>query len=72
MIPSSLRELLANKPVCVHASMRSFKAQRYQANEIIDTLLGLGCTVVAPTFTYGFEQPAPIHDRPARNGWNYD
>ena len=52
--------------------MRSFGSNRIEAGELLDELLALGCTVIAPTFTYDLEQPAPAGDRPSQNGWAYD
>ncbi|HIG39255.1 MAG: AAC(3) family N-acetyltransferase [bacterium] len=62
---------LANKPLCIHASMRSFGDLKTKAESIADQLLDAGCTLVVPTFTYRLEQPPPAHDRPQQNGWNY-
>ena len=67
-----LRQLLAGKPVCVHASMRSFGQRRQRADSLIDDLLLAECTLVVPTFTYELAQPPPLDDRPERNGWQYD
>ena len=72
LLSEELKEKLAYRPVCVHASMRSFGSNRIQAGELLDELLALGCTVIAPTFTYDLEQPAPAGDRPNQNGWDYD
>ena len=72
MFSEELNEKLAYRPVCVHASMRSFGSDRIEAGELLDELLALGCTVIAPTFTYDLEQPAPAGDRPSQNGWVYD
>ena len=47
-------------------------SNRIEAGELLDELLALGCTVIAPTFTYDLEQPAPAGDRPSQNGWAYD
>lgn len=38
---------------------------------IVDELLAAGCTVLVPTFS-DFAVPPLPHQRPARNGWNYD
>lgn len=50
--------------------MRSFHP-RITPEALLNSLLGLGCTVLVPTFTYDLEQPAPP-DAPANNGWDYD
>ncbi len=62
---------LADKPFCIHASMRSFGDSKTNPESIADQLLDAGCTLVVPTFTYRLEQPPPVHDRPRQNGWNY-
>jgi aminoglycoside 3-N-acetyltransferase len=68
----SIFKQLANKPVCIHASMRSFGTSRTSPDSIANQLLEIGCTIVVPTFTYGFELPPPLDDRPPQNGWDYD
>ena len=70
LITPCLLEHLSGKPVCVHASMRSFGAIRTTSKIVVDQLLKAGCTVIVPTFTYSMEQPPPLPGRPARNGWN--
>ena len=72
MLSAELEQRLADKAVCVHASMRSFGSARVDADVLLDMLLALGCTVVVPTFTYDLEQPPPMGVRPERNGWDYD
>jgi len=67
-----MQRQLANKPVCVHASMRSFGKNRRSADSLLDQLLGMGCTIVVPTFTYELNQPPPRDDRPSSNGLDYD
>ena len=71
LIAPRLLEHLSGKPVCVHASMRSFGALRTTSQIVVDQLLKAGCTVIVPTFTYAMEQPPPVLMRPpARNGWS--
>ena len=62
---------VANKPLCIHASMRSFGDSKTNPDSIANQLLDVGCTLVVPTFTYRLEQPPPLHDRPPQNGWDY-
>jgi aminoglycoside 3-N-acetyltransferase len=64
---------LADRPVMLHASLRSFgTAIDGGAGTLLDTLLKRGCTVMAPAFTEPqFGLPAPADMRPARNGLDY-
>ena len=61
---------LKNRPVCIHASMRSFDP-RLRATDLISAFLDSGCTLLVPTFSYFFEMNAPDEDQPARNGMDY-
>lgn len=56
---------LSGKPVCIHASMRSF-GQR--ADGLLDAFLQEGCTVLAPTFSDMFEAPPVPEYMPPQNG----
>jgi aminoglycoside 3-N-acetyltransferase len=58
---------LAEAPICVHSSLRSFGPVEGGADAVIDGLLAAGCTVMVPTFSYGEVEP-PVGQRPARNG----
>jgi aminoglycoside 3-N-acetyltransferase len=64
---------LANRPIVLHASLRSFGASiDGGADTLLDALLKRGCTVMAPAFTEPqFGLPAPADMRPARNGIDY-
>lgn len=63
---------LAGRPVAVHVSLRSFGRLADGPSTIIDGMLGAGCTVLAATMAPGlFGIPAPLDDRPARNGIDY-
>jgi len=63
---------LADAPVCVHTSLRSFGTSP-RADDVIDGFLTAGCTVMVPTFSHGiFGLRPPPHLRPARNGTDYD
>jgi aminoglycoside 3-N-acetyltransferase len=64
-------EQLANKPLCIHACMRSFGVSKTTPESITEQLLDAGFTHVVPTSTYQFEQPAPAHHQPQQNGWSY-
>ena len=64
---------LAGRPVGVHVSLRSFGWLADGASTIVEGLLGAGCTVLAATMAPDlFGIPAPVDDRPARNGIDYD
>jgi aminoglycoside 3-N-acetyltransferase len=64
---------LADRPVMLHASLRSFEAALGGgADTLLDALLKRGCTVLVPAFTEPqFGLPAPAGMRPARNGLDY-
>jgi aminoglycoside 3-N-acetyltransferase len=64
---------LPDRPVMLHASLRSFgTAIDGGADTLLDTLLKRGCTVMTPAFTEPqFGLPAPADMRPARNGLDY-
>lgn len=75
--PSSLRDAarhlgLSGRPLCVHASLRSFGRVEGGAAAVVDALLAEGCTVLVPAFSSGFRMPPPPGWRLPRNGWNYD
>ena len=38
---------------------------------MVEGLLAGGCTVVVPTFSWGYAILPPTDMRPARNGWDY-
>jgi aminoglycoside 3-N-acetyltransferase len=62
---------LADRPVVVHASLRSFGV-RVDGDTLLDTLLSLGCTVMVPSFTepqFGVAPPPSMC--PPRNGIDY-
>ena len=63
---------LSRKPLCVHASLRSFGQVEGGAGTIVRGLLEEGCTVLVPTFSLTFSIPPPPDMRPPRNAWNYD
>jgi aminoglycoside N3'-acetyltransferase len=63
---------LSGLPLCVHASLRSFGWVEGGATAIVEALLNEGCTVMVPSFSWAFSIPPPMHQRPARNGCNYE
>lgn len=69
-IEAAARELgLADRPVCVHSSLRSFGHVEGGAQSVVDGLLSAGGTVLVPTFSWqAFALPPPDDLRPARNG----
>jgi aminoglycoside 3-N-acetyltransferase len=62
---------LSGRPLCVHASLKSFGWVDGGANTIVDGLLLESCTVLVPTFSYSFMVPPPLDQCPLRNGWDY-
>jgi aminoglycoside 3-N-acetyltransferase len=72
-IRSAVRELgLAQQPLCIHASLRSFGWVTGGAAAIVNELLAEGCTGLMPTFSWGYAVPPPSDLRPPRNGWDYE
>jgi aminoglycoside N3'-acetyltransferase len=63
---------LSGRPLCVHASLRSFGWIDGGAQAIVDGLLAEGCTVLVPTFSWDafIVDPLP-HQQPSRNGALY-
>lgn len=51
---------LAGKPLCVHASLRSFGHVQDGAQTIVEGVLQQGCTVMVPTHSYStYSMPPP-------------
>jgi len=72
-IADAVRQLgLSGLPVCVHASLRSFGWVDGGATAAVTGLLGEGCTVLVPTFSWTFAVPPPDKFRRPQNGWDYD
>jgi aminoglycoside N3'-acetyltransferase len=73
-ISNAVRTLeLQGKPLCVHASLRSFGHVEGGADAVIDGLLAAGCTVLVPSFSQHYV--APPDDpamRPACNAIDYE
>jgi aminoglycoside N3'-acetyltransferase len=63
---------LSNKPVCIHASLRSFGWVEGGPLAVVDGFLAEGCTIVVPTFSYEFAVPPPEDVRLPRNGYDYE
>ncbi|HUT75100.1 MAG TPA: AAC(3) family N-acetyltransferase [Armatimonadota bacterium] len=63
---------LSGLPLCVHASLRSFGRVDGGASAVVAGLLGKGCTVLVPTFSWTFAVPPPARFRRPRNAWDYD
>src|SRR5215210_1235858 len=63
---------MANRPIEVHVSVRSFGALKDGPATIVDGVLASGSTVLAATMAPDlFGVAAPPADRPARNGMEY-
>jgi aminoglycoside 3-N-acetyltransferase len=63
---------LAGRPICLHASLRSFPSLENGAATLIDGLLDADATVLVATMANdAFAVPPPINDRPARNAIDY-
>src|SRR5207249_4990643 len=68
-----IRELeLSGRPVCVHASLRSFGHVAGGADAVIEAFLSEACTVLVPAFSLTFLVPPPAGMRPRRNGFDYE
>jgi len=64
---------LKDKCVCLHSSMKSFGDEvKGGADDIIDSFLDNGCTLLVPTFSYNYILRPPENSRPAQNGYDYD
>jgi aminoglycoside N3'-acetyltransferase len=63
---------LSNRPVCIHASLRSFGRVKGGPLTVVEGFLAEGCTVVVPTFSYDLAVPPPQGMRLPRNGYDYD
>lgn len=71
-IESAVRGLgLENKPLCVHASLRSFGRVEGGAKALLDGFLAANCTILVPSFSSYFAISPPEGMRPDHNGWDY-
>lgn len=60
-----LRMDLVGKPVCVHSSLRSFGCK---VENLLESFLKAGCTVMVPTFSDMYEAPPVPEYMPDQNG----
>jgi aminoglycoside N3'-acetyltransferase/predicted nucleotidyltransferase len=69
----AVRELgRAGRPLCVHASLRSFGRVQGGAPAVVGALLAEGCTVLVPAFSWETFAVDPLpHQQPARNGADF-
>ncbi|MGH2350149.1 MAG: AAC(3) family N-acetyltransferase [Chloroflexota bacterium] len=63
---------LPDRPLEVHASLRSFGWVGGGARSVVDAFLAEGCTVLVPTFSDAFFVALPPDQRPERNAIDYD
>ena len=63
---------LPQKPVCIHASLRSFGCVEGGAQTIIEGFLAEGCTVLVFTLSFHYFSAPPLDRRPAQNGLDYE
>jgi aminoglycoside 3-N-acetyltransferase len=63
---------LSDRPVCIHASLRSFGWVKGGPSTVVEGFLAEGCTVVVPTFSYDLAVPPPQGKRLPQNGYDYD
>ncbi len=69
----ALRRLgLSGYPVCLHSSLRSLGPVPGGAEAVIRAFLDEKCTLMVPTFSWGFAVPPPASKWPIRNGWDYE
>ena len=66
MITNAIDQLrLSGKPVCIHASLRSFGCR---VDGLLESFLNAGCTVLVPTFSDMYEAPPVPEYMPEQNG----
>jgi aminoglycoside 3-N-acetyltransferase len=63
---------LADQLICIHASLRSFGHVEGGALTVVRAFVDEQCTILVPSFSWSFAVPRPPHQRPTRNGWDYD
>lgn len=65
-VKEAIREFgLEGKPVCIHASLRSFLKKD---EELLNSFCEAGCTILVPTFSDMFEAPPVEGLMPVQNG----
>lgn len=62
---------VAELPLCLHGSLRSFGHVGGGAQAVVRSLLEEGCTLLVPTFSSAFGVAPPPRLRFERNGWDY-
>ena len=62
---------LRGRPVCIHASLRSFGHVEGGADAVVDAFLDEGCTVMVPSHSWSFLAERPPGMRLPQNGWDY-
>jgi aminoglycoside N3'-acetyltransferase len=71
-VAEGIRRLgLAERPVCIHVSMRSFGHLEDGAATVVGGILEARSTVLVPTFSHQFAVAPPDDDRPRQNGLDY-
>jgi aminoglycoside N3'-acetyltransferase len=72
-VADGIRRLsLSRKVVELHVSLRSFPRLDGGPEALVDAFLDAQCTLLVPTMAPElFAIPAPVNDRPARNGLDY-
>jgi aminoglycoside 3-N-acetyltransferase len=71
-IRGGIRKLrLSGRPVCLHSSLSSFGKVDGGATTVVDAFLAEGCTLLAPTFSWGYSVPPPPHLQFRRNAADY-
>ena len=73
LVERAIRDLdLTGRPIEIHVSLRSFGRLAHGAATIVEGVLAAGSTVLAATMAPElFGIPAPLGDRPERNGIDY-
>ena len=63
---------ISNRPVCIHASLRSFGWVKGGPSTVVEGFMAEGCTVIVPTFSYDLAVPPPQGRRLLQNGYDYE
>ena len=63
---------LTGKPLCLHASLRSFGWVEGDAATIVDAFQAEQCTLLVPTFSWAYAVAPPAHLQFRRNGADYE